>query len=122
MFPLLCACAADETISGYAGVGSAWQLTALDGAPWTASGTLEFPEAGRIAGQAPCNRYFATQTAPYPWFDSGPVGASRMACPDLDAETDFFAALEAMTLSEVTGNTLILSNDAGREMVFTKTN
>jgi heat shock protein HslJ len=41
-----------------------------------------------------------------------------MACPDLAAETTFFATLENMTLSEASGDTLILSNPDGRQMVF----
>ena len=114
----LAACAQDETLSGYAGVGSTWQLTSLDGDAWAHPGTLEFPEAGQITGQAPCNRYFASVDAPYPWLTLGPIGATRMACPDLAAETQFFEALSAMTIAEVTGDVLILTNDAGREMVF----
>jgi len=46
------------------------------------------------------------------------IGATKMACPDLAAENLFFAALAEMTLSEVLGDTLLLSNDKGREMVF----
>ena len=41
-----------------------------------------------------------------------------MACDSLSAETVFFTALGDMTLAEVVGDTLILSNDKGREMVF----
>lgn len=41
-----------------------------------------------------------------------------MACPDLPLETAFLSALGEMTLAEAVGTTLILSNDAGRKMVF----
>ena len=41
-----------------------------------------------------------------------------MACPELEAESAFFAALEDMSLVEIVGPTLILTNEAGREMVF----
>ena len=75
-------------------------------------------QTGKISGQAPCNRYFATQSTPYPWFEAGPIGATRMACASLSADTVFFTALSDMTLAEVVGDTLILSNDKGREMVF----
>ena len=114
----LSACRGDETVSGYGAADRVWVLESVDGAPFVARAELEFPEQGKIAGQAPCNRFFADQTAPYPWFKPGPIGATRMACPDLEAEQAFFDALGAMSLSEVAGNTLILSNDAGREMVF----
>ena len=57
-------------------------------------------------------------TTPYPWFGATQVASTKMACPDLAAETKFFEALAAMTLSEVLGGVMILSNDKGREMVF----
>jgi heat shock protein HslJ len=41
-----------------------------------------------------------------------------MACPEMVAETAFFEALDDMTLSEASGDTLILSNSDGRQMVF----
>lgn len=115
---LLSACK-DETISGYADAGATWSLVELDSAAFPASTTLSFPEKGRIAGQAPCNSYSGTQSAPYPWFETGPILSTKRACPDLNAETAFFAALSEMSIAEVSGSTLILSNEAGREMVFT---
>ncbi len=115
---LLPACQQDQTVSGFAAPGQTWVLQELDGAPFAARATLVFPEAGKIAGQAPCNRYSGTQKAPYPWFETGPIVATEMACPDLDKEVRFFQALENMSLVEVSGNTLILSNDKGDQMVF----
>ncbi len=114
-------CSADETVGGYGGAERGWTLVELDGSPFTKTATLSFPERGKIAGQAPCNRYFATMEAPYPWFEAGPIGATRMACPDLDLETKFLATLAEMTQSEVSGDTLVLRNDAGLEMVFKAT-
>ena len=117
---VLTACTGDETLHAYGAGGAEWRLTELDGAPFAARATLEFPEPGRIAGQAPCNRFFGAQTAPYPWFSVQRVGATMMACPDLEQEHRYLTALEAMTLSEVAGDVLILSNEAGFEMVFTR--
>ena len=119
---LASACTQDETISGFADVGSIWQLSELDGEAWNARTTLEISEKGRITGQAPCNSYFSVQTAPYPWFELGPIGASKMACRELDAESKYFAALGAMTIAEVNGPVLILSNEEGGEMVFRRVN
>ena len=82
---------------------------------------LLFGEHGEITGNAPCNRYFGKQTAPYPWFSAKNIGATRRACPELDLEAAYLTALSEMTLSEVAGDTLILSNDLGREMVFKST-
>jgi heat shock protein HslJ len=114
----LAACREDETVRAFGGADQVWALTELNGASFPATATLTFPKAGEIVGQGPCNRYFGAMTAPYPWFDTGPIGSTRMACPDLVVETTFLAALEAATLSEVAGNTLILSNTDGLEMVF----
>ncbi len=108
----------DETISGYADTDASWELIELDGTLFPAKATISFPEKGRISGQAPCNSYFGTQSAPYPWFETGPIAATKRACPDLPAEGAFFNALEQMSIAEVSGNTLILSNEDGRQMIF----
>lgn len=115
---LLAACQADETVSAYAAVTGAFNLVSIDGAPFESTATIDVSEAGKITGAAPCNRYFADQTAPYPWFKVGAIGATRMACPDLAAETMFLGALAEMTEAEVLAGTLILRNETGREMVF----
>jgi len=95
-----------------------FNLVSIDGAPFGAEATIDLSEAGRIQGQAPCNQYFADQKTVYPWFEAGPIGATRMACDKLNEETAFFSALSEMTLSEALGDTLILSNPDGSEMVF----
>lgn len=120
VLPLAClaACSGDETISAFADPEAVYALQEVDGAPWTSRGTIAFPEPGVVTGQAPCNRYNAAQTAPYPWFELGPVAATLLACEDLAAEGTFLASLAEMTIAEVSGDTVILSNDAGRQMVF----
>ena len=109
---------ADETVSGYAETDATWRLAELDGTPFPARATLRFPEEGAVAGDAPCNAFRGPQTVPYPWIAIGPLAATRRACPDMASETAYLAALEAMTLAEVAGDVLILTDDAGREMVF----
>lgn len=116
----LSACYGDETISGYADPGAVWVLTELDGADFSERATLTFPEEGKVAGDAPCNRYFGEQTAPYPWISIERIGATKRACPALSEESAFFDALCQMTLAEVAGGTLILSNETGGEMVFVR--
>ena len=111
-------CRADESVAAYGGGDRTWVLQSIDGAVFEARATLLFAEDGGISGQAPCNRYFGKQTAPYPWFEVKGVGSTKMACPDLKAEDLYFTSLSAMTLSEVSGDVLVLSNDQGREMVF----
>ncbi len=108
----------DETVAGYGASDITWRLVTLDDVPFTAIATLQFGARGEITGNAPCNRYFGQQSAPYPWFSAQDVGSTRRACPELDEENTYLTALSEMTLSEISGDTLILSNDAGREMVF----
>ena len=112
------ACKGDETVAKYGARGKIWQLVELDNQTYQARAQIEFGKDGQVTGHAPCNRFSTTQTAPYPWFKLGPLAATKMACRDLVSETAFFKALAEMSLSEVSATTLILSNDAGRVMVF----
>lgn len=115
---LASACAGDETVRAYGGADRTWALQSLDGSDFAARATLTFPEPGRIAGQAPCNAYTGKMEAAYPWWETAALISTKMACPDLSVEDAFLAALAHMTQSEVLGDTLILRDGKGREMVF----
>ena len=115
---ILNTCLKDETISGYTDTSTEFQLTQISGQPFTATATISFPKKGTVVGKGPCNSYSATQSAPLPWFEIGPIASTRRMCPEMKAETEFFAALSAMTQIEVSGPVLILRNDTGSEMVF----
>jgi len=112
------ACQADETISGYVDANSVWVLTELNGAAPQSEVIITFPEQGQIAGRGPCNRYFGTQTKPLPWFGVGPIGATKMACENMDEEFEYFKALEQVTLAEVGETLLILSDDEGPILTY----
>jgi heat shock protein HslJ len=118
----LTACKNDETITGQTAATDTWQLTQMNGDPILTKITMTFPEKGRIAGRAPCNNYFASQTAPLPWFEVSEIGATKMACPDLKLENTYFKTLQAMTLIERAGDTLLLSNDGPQTLTFKLTN
>ena len=90
----------------------------MNGNPIAAEITLTFPEQGRIAGRAPCNNYFASQTAPLPWFEVTAIASTKRACPELELEEVYFQALESMTLIERTGTNLLLSNDAVQSLEY----
>lgn len=111
-------CSRDESVAAYGGADRVWTLVEAAGESTTSHATLTFPQVGQIAGQAPCNSYSATMTAPYPWFDVGPLARTKMSCPQIADEDRFLGALSGMTQSEVSGSTLILRNDTGQEMVF----
>lgn len=111
-------CDKDESVAAYGAADRVWVLHEIDGQAFEASARLQFPEDGKIAGNAPCNSYNGTLNAPYPWFEIQDLSATRAACAGLEAEGFYFAALMAMTQSEVSGDVLILRNEAGHEMVF----
>lgn len=115
---MLGGCFQDETLAAYGAEGKTWHLHSIDGADFAPRATIIFGEKGGVSGQGPCNSWFGTQTAPYPWFALENIGASKKACPALPQESTYFAALRDMSLAEVSGDILILSNDAGRRMEF----
>ena len=96
-----------------------WQLAELNGQPYEGRANITFPEAGQFAGQAPCNRYFGSLEDDYPAFKTGPIGATRMACANLEEEQRFFTALEAATTADLTAETLTLSGPNGPLLIFT---
>lgn len=98
--------------------GTEWTLLAIDGKKVTATATLTLAEDGKIAGQAPCNRYFTANTATLPALALEAIGATRMACEALDAETAYFSALGAMTEAQVHDGHLILTGPDGRTMEY----
>jgi heat shock protein HslJ len=116
---LLAACG-DETISTVADREATYVLTAIDGAPFPARATIRFPAPDRIAGEGPCNSYTGAQSAPYPWFEPGPLAATRRACADAEAtraEAAFFRALSLMRQADLTGDVLRLT-DTGRRTIM----
>lgn len=76
-------------------------------------------EQGRISGRGFCNNYFASQTATLPALKIGPVGTTRMACPEplMAQDTAYIKALnEAQTASFADGK-LTISGD-GSPLVY----
>ncbi|AHD08044.1 META domain-containing protein [Phaeobacter gallaeciensis] len=116
---ILSACLGDETLRAYGGNSATWQLREVDGEAVSEVTTLSFPRPGVLAGELPCNRVTGQLTAPYPWFEVERLATTRMVCAALQEETDVLAALQAMEIVEIKGAVMILSNEAGREMIFT---
>jgi heat shock protein HslJ len=97
-----------------------WQLIAMEGQPVTWTANLALAADGKVSGQAPCNRYFGTNSATLPDLSLGALGATKMACPDLAAESSFFEALSAMTRAELDQGHLFLTGAEGRVMEFVR--
>lgn len=115
----LTACQKDESISGFVNPEMEFQLVEINGNPFAAQATIQFPENGQVTGQGPCNRFGSEQTAPYPWLEMRGIRATRMDCPDIGLESEYFKALGTMSQIETLDDTLILRDDSGGEMVFT---
>lgn len=111
-------CQKDETISGYTDPDVVFTLIDVDDQPFNARATIQFPKMGRVTGNGPCNSYSAAQTAPLPWFKLGPMRTTKATCPDIDKERKFLTRLGEMSQIETLGNTVILRNEDGLEMVF----
>lgn len=109
----------DETVSGIS-QGDLWVLQEIDGAPVSVRVTLSFPEEGQVQGEAPCNSYFADQRAPLPWFEAGPIAATKRACPELELEAQYLSALQAVNLAEITGDVMLLSEGERLRLRFLK--
>ena len=105
--------AADVSIAVPALVGTAWRLEDLAGAGVIdgAEATLEFPEAGRVAGQATCNRYFGYFETAGPSLTIARLGATKKLCPPalMDQETRFLRALEGAERFAIEGRTLLVN-------------
>ncbi|WP_323769673.1 META domain-containing protein [Antarctobacter sp.] len=96
-----------------------WVLQSIGDAPFTASAELDLSEPGRLSGRGPCNGFSGRLDGVWPEISVGPLRATRRACPELAQEHVYFMALQAVRLAELREGTLVLTDAAGREMVFT---
>ncbi len=93
-------------------LGTSWRLEELGGvsAIPDVEATLEFPEQGKVAGKASCNRFFGTVEVPGESIKMGPLASTKMACIDAtDAqEVKYLAALAAAERFESDGPALLI--------------
>ncbi len=73
----------DDTTSSTL-LNSKWYLAELAGEPVAAETQpwLEFSEDGRVSGNASCNRLFGSYELDGEALSFGPLGTTRMFCPD----------------------------------------
>lgn len=100
--------------------GTSWRLTDLGGAPFPARVTATLTEDGRIAGQAPCNRFTAEYRGRWPDLSFEVGGVTRMTCPDQQAETAFFAELARVSHAALDADGLVLTGPDGALMRFVR--
>jgi heat shock protein HslJ len=77
--------------------------------------TLEFDDAGGLAGSAGCNSYLSSYTADGRAISIGKPASTRKLCPDdvMTQETLFLQALERGTAYRIDGDRLELRDDQG---------
>ena len=102
---------ADETAR------AGWVLISVDGVAVDYAATLELDQPGRISGQGPCNRYFAQVEGNLPAFRPVALGATKMACAALAAESAYFALLAAVDTAEIGSEDLHLRG-GGHDLLF----
>ena len=82
--------------------------------------TVEFPEAGRVAGQAACNRYSGAIARSGERIDSiGPLATTRMMCPPavMDQEQRVLEALGRARRLAREGAYLTLYDEGGEALI-----
>jgi heat shock protein HslJ len=93
-------------------VGTAWRLEELGGAGVLdrVEATLEFPEAGKVAGSGSCNRFFGTVSISGEAIEISPLGSTRMACPEamMNQEGRYLKALQDAERFTRDGSTLLI--------------
>jgi heat shock protein HslJ len=91
-----------------------WALRELDGQPLDSAAlasppTLLLSSAGtRASAFAGCNRLTGSYTLGSGTLEFGPLALTRMACPSMDLETRYTAALASVRQYRVEGTQLVL--------------
>lgn len=93
--------------------GTEWVLQDLAGTPASPNvkATLAFPEAGRAAGNASCNRFTGSAEISGDTLKFGMLASTRMACADEavnSQETQYLKALAAAKRFELKDSTLLM--------------
>lgn len=118
-------------LEALAAEGQAMDTGGLTGVTWIArsiagesvaagvESTLIVDQDGKIAGSGGCNRYFGGVKISGDALEIGPLGSTRMACPEpkMGQETRFMRALESAKTFRVDNGTLVLSDDQGTDIL-----
>lgn len=87
--------------------GTKWRLEDLAGAGVMdrVQATLEFPEEGKVTGNASCNQFRGTATVSSPAISIGPVATTRKMCGEvvMHQENQYLAALQKAERFDIKG-------------------
>lgn len=103
-------------------VGTEWTLVRLMGANVEAGGesfNLTFHEDGNMSGVGACNRLMGSyRLLEKGRIEIGPLASTRMMCPDMERETQFFSVVEGTTSYEIDDTMLLLFRDGEMRAVL----
>lgn len=104
-------------------VGTEWKLVQLEGRAVEGgeedSFTLLFSETGDVSGKGACNRLMGSYKAGEDRsLKIGPLGSTRMMCPGMERETQYFQMLDGVTHYDMDGPMLMLLNEGSLVAVF----
>ena len=95
-----------------------WTLLSMDGSDVTFDATINLGEPGHVSGQAPCNRYFGEAVSDGAALKFGALGATMMACENMQAESDFLAALAAVDTAALGEDGTLTLTGGAHTLVF----
>lgn len=100
-----------------------WQLQSITGAagevlPDDRPYTVQFQPDGALGVQADCNRGRGTWSNDGVTLSLGPIGVTRMMCPDGSIDAAFLSALESATAWRYEEDLLVLDTKDGGTLVF----
>ena len=99
-------------------IGGMYRLISDDPGLWRV--TLEI-ENTRVSGQGPCNRYFGSVVQSNTGSNSiqlGPLASTKMACPHLSAEHNYFQNLQRVSMVTVVPDGLVLTTIDNTKLIF----
>ena len=101
--------------------GSEWRPTEIGDIKVSAGSEMfvRFGGEEKLEGHGGCNRFFGTYKLAGDRIEIGPLGATRMACPEpvMQSETRFLQALENARQFMRDRINLLLTDDAGNPVV-----
>ena len=95
--------------------GSEWGLESGADVPF-----IQFTVESKAVGNGGCNRFNVIDIQSEDQLSFGPIMATKMACMDLDKETEFFKKLGETTSFEGDRLKLVLKSDSGEALLSLK--
>ncbi len=118
-FTMIAACHSSRTPAPAAGkeelFSRNWKLVELNGMAPDLTSKEPFlmleKSTGRVTGNGGCNSFFGNYLgAVNGQISFSQIGSTKMACPGLHVETEFFRSLEQVSAYSLKGDSLILRN------------